>query len=338
MGYVSGWMYMVTGLVGLAGLAAPSLRFHPGWQLGLGLASVAYGLLTVKDIQRWGKRPIGVHIAAMAGALPLMVLGLWATGGSRSYLRPVLLLAPIHWAFFLRSRRVLAALCAGFILTYWVPQLYQPLSHTQSAVANTATLSLTVIGIAAALSLVRGRLDAAEEQLLALARRDPLTGLFNRRGFRAALYRMIETAPDDTFTYLVLLDLDHLKKVNDVYGHPTGDAALRRLAERLSGGSAVGDVIARLGGDEFALAGHTRDPGMVDRIAGHLQIEVSGELESVPGVQIEATTGWAVDSKSGTDIELTARTLFQRADQRLIVNKRSRHDADDSLAAERLAS
>jgi GGDEF domain-containing protein len=93
-----------------------------------------------------------------------------------------------------------------------------------------------------------------------------------------------------------------------------------------------------LGGDEFALAGHTRDPDVVDRIAAHLQIEVSGELESVPGVQIEATTGWSIDPKSGTDAELTARALFQRADHRLLVNKRSRHDEDDSFAAQRLAS
>jgi hypothetical protein len=98
MGYVSGWMYLGSALLGLAGAAVPALRFHPAWQVGLSLAVIAYGILTILDVPGWGRRPLSVHVAAMAGALPFIAVAVWATGGAHSYLVPILGLAPIHWA------------------------------------------------------------------------------------------------------------------------------------------------------------------------------------------------------------------------------------------------
>jgi diguanylate cyclase (GGDEF)-like protein len=82
-----------------------------------------------------------------------------------------------------------------------------------------------------------------------LARQDPLTGLPNRRGFQEALGAL----PTGTTHALFIVDLDGFKPVNDMYGHATGDEALRVIAQRLK---TVGDsraIAARLGGDEFAL-------------------------------------------------------------------------------------
>jgi diguanylate cyclase (GGDEF)-like protein len=288
------------------------------------LAAILYGLINLSGAMHWERRPIAVHVGAMVAALPLIVVGLWATGGSRSYLRPVLLLAPIHWGFFVRQRRTLVALCAAFILIFWIPQLYQASSHTQSSVANTAGLGLTIVLIAGALSVVRGRLDAAQAKLRALATIDPLTGLLNRRGFATALHALIESAGDGASTYLVLLDLDHLKRLNDTYGHPVGDEALQRFARRLSVASRGRDIVARLGGDEFAVAGHTLDASNVARIAGRLEIAVAGNLGSTSGVRIEATTGWAVAAGHTVDTPSVADSLLHEADQRLILNKRNR--------------
>jgi diguanylate cyclase (GGDEF)-like protein len=324
MGYVSGWMYAGVGVIGLFGLAVPALRFHPAWQLGLGLASLLYGLVTVADLVNWKTRPMWVHVAAMAAALPMIALALWATGGSHSYIKPVLLLAPIHWGFFLRQRRTLALLCFGFILMYWTPLLYQTNAQRDGSIAITVSLSLTIIVIAAALSMVRQRLDAAEEQLRGLASIDPLTGLLNRRGFRRALHRLVESADGERTAYLILLDLDHLKRLNDTHGHPVGDEALRRFAERLAGGARAGDVVARLGGDEFAVAGHTRYPDTVDRVASRLEIAVAGEFRGPEGVRIDATTGWSVSDKPSADTAAEAEQLLHTADERLLVNKRNR--------------
>jgi diguanylate cyclase (GGDEF)-like protein len=324
MGYVSGWMYAGVGVIGLFGLAVPALRFHPAWQLGLGLASLLYGVITIIDAFNWKSRPIWVHVAAMAAALPVIALALWATGGSHSYLKPVLLLAPIHWGFFLRDRRTLALLCLGFILMYWTPLLYQARAQQDGSVAITVSISLTIIVIAAALSLVRERLDTAEDQLRELASVDPLTGLLNRRGFRAALHRLVESSDAARSTYLILLDLDHLKRLNDTHGHPVGDEALRRFAERLTAGARAGDVIARLGGDEFAVAGHTLGADTVDRVASRLEIAVSGELCGTEGIRIDATTGWSVSDERAADTASGAEELMRAADARLLVNKRNR--------------
>jgi diguanylate cyclase (GGDEF)-like protein len=333
MGYVSGWMYAGVGVIGLFGLAVPALRFHPAWQLGLGLASLLYGLITIVDVVNWKTRPMWMHVSAMAAALPVIALALWATGGSHSYLKPVLLLAPIHWGFFVRQRRMLALLCLGFILMYWTPLLYQADAHRDGRVAITISLSLTIIVIAAALSLIRQRLDAAEEELRELASVDPLTGLLNRRGFRTALHRLVASADAERSTYLILLDLDHLKRLNDTHGHPVGDEALRRFAERLAAGARTGDVVARLGGDEFAVAGHTREPATVDRVASRLEIAVSGDLCGAEGVRIDATTGWSVSDKSAADTPTEAEQLLHAADERLLVNKRNRRATADPVTA-----
>ncbi len=102
---------------------------------------------------------------------------------------------------------------------------------------------------------------AAEEALRALALRDELTGLHNRRGFMAlaeqqlALSRRMGEA-----CLLLFIDLDDFKAVNDTLGHAVGDEALAEVADVLRDTFRQSDVLARLGGDEFvALAIHSRD-------------------------------------------------------------------------------
>ncbi|MBY0336120.1 MAG: EAL domain-containing protein [Acetobacteraceae bacterium] len=106
--------------------------------------------------------------------------------------------------------------------------------------------------------LLRARLRrsrAMEEASLALARRDPLTGLLNRRGLADALDDGA-AGPGDPARQPILLaigDLDGFKPVNDTHGHAAGDQLLRDMAWRLA--QTVGDrgIAARLGGDEFAI-------------------------------------------------------------------------------------
>lgn len=81
------------------------------------------------------------------------------------------------------------------------------------------------------------------------ALRDSLTGVQNRRGALAAIDRQVAAAPASFG--LVFVDLDGFKKINDVYGHATGDAILRTLGARLQSELRANDIVARLGGDEF---------------------------------------------------------------------------------------
>src|SRR5215207_3046716 len=92
------------------------------------------------------------------------------------------------------------------------------------------------------------------DRLRAEADRDYLTGLANRRRFRKALEQEAERwRRYDIPCALLLLDIDHMKRVNDTYGHPAGDRVIRSVAEVLTELSRDNDTAARLGGEEFAL-------------------------------------------------------------------------------------
>ena len=92
------------------------------------------------------------------------------------------------------------------------------------------------------------------DRLRAEADRDYLTGLANRRRFRKALEKEVERwRRYEVPCALLLLDIDHMKRVNDTYGHPAGDLVIRTVAEVLAELSRDNDTAARLGGEEFAL-------------------------------------------------------------------------------------
>ena len=80
------------------------------------------------------------------------------------------------------------------------------------------------------------------------ANRDPLTGLLNRRGLQAS---MTSVRKEEQPLAVFIFDLDDLKKVNDTYGHETGDQMICAFAELLRGKTRAGDVLCRYGGDEF---------------------------------------------------------------------------------------
>lgn len=105
----------------------------------------------------------------------------------------------------------------------------------------------------------------AEARLAAAALRDPLTGLYNRRGFEDALARTLARDPHAVHSILYV-DLDRLKEINDRFGHDAGDAALRAFAKRLLGSVRSDDCCARLGGDEFAILLRHCPPECVERV------------------------------------------------------------------------
>jgi len=97
------------------------------------------------------------------------------------------------------------------------------------------------------------RLGRQIEDVLEAAKRDPLTGLYNRAHFESALRHRIEYANRRTDTLAVaMIDIDGFKGVNDTQGHGTGDRALRQVGRLLAGQARDTDVVARYGGDEFA--------------------------------------------------------------------------------------
>jgi diguanylate cyclase (GGDEF)-like protein len=119
-----------------------------------------------------------------------------------------------------------------------------PEQETQERLAVTVAEQLAL-----ALGSARLRESLRRQSVL-----DPLTGLFNRRHFDAALKRELARARRRNVPVsLVLVDVDHFKRVNDEHGHAVGDAVLRTIAQQLRLGIREGDIACRYGGEEMVL-------------------------------------------------------------------------------------
>ena len=132
---------------------------------------------------------------------------------------------------------------------------------------------------------------AAEANLSRQAVQDPLTGLPNRRWFLDALGRAVARARRTRRGVAVLLiDVDHFKRVNDGLGHPAGDRLLVDLAERMTGPLRPEDTVARLGGDEFViLAEDLRHETDALAIAERLAQAATGPYRLGPALQAHVT-------------------------------------------------
>lgn len=141
-----------------------------------------------------------------------------------------------------------------------VPRAPTPLEIGAAAlflVAFEGHLALMISGIRRNEAMRRASEESERARSAAVARdarRDPLTGLLNRRGFMQVLDDVLRRpAPDADGPALLLVDLDGFKPVNDAHGHAAGDAVLRILAQRFVSVLRKDAVIGRPGGDEFAV-------------------------------------------------------------------------------------
>ena len=153
------------------------------------------------------------------------------------------------------------------------------------------------------------------DRLRQMARTDPLTGLLNRRAFTERLLDEAARATRyGTPLSLLLLDLDGLKRLNDLAGHHQGDAALQALARSLRAGCRSADVGARWGGDEFVvLAPETRRGEALD-LAERIRVSVASS--SPTGVTVSIGVATAAPGR------VSAAALEAEADAALYEAKR----------------
>ncbi|MBL1241175.1 MAG: EAL domain-containing protein [OCS116 cluster bacterium] len=172
-------------------------------------------------------------------------------------------------------------------------------------------------------SLVRqaDELEKMNGQNLQLANIDTLTALPNRRSFFAQLEQLTGKNSKKPTQKLVvgLMDLDGFKRINDVFGHPAGDALLVKTSQRLQDILGVGISVARLGGDEFGLI--ITNPQDVDDIK-NIGKKICDSMRQVfhlkeGSVQVAATVGF-VEYPEMAD---TSQLLFERADYALCYSK-----------------
>jgi diguanylate cyclase (GGDEF)-like protein len=165
-----------------------------------------------------------------------------------------------------------------------------------------------------ALGVENARLFAALSQM---ASTDELTQLSNRRRFTETLrLEVARSRRVGTPLSLVLGDLDHLKRVNDSYGHPAGDTAIRHAADAFKRGRRETDLAARLGGEEFALLLPGTDGAGAARAAERIRTDLSASSVPVIGTVTVSLGVATLPEDAGNEEE-----LVRVADERLYIAK-----------------
>ena len=153
------------------------------------------------------------------------------------------------------------------------------------------------------------------------ARQDALTGLPNRTSFERSLIEVADRHRGDGLQFVVMLDLDRFKEVNDTLGHQAGDQLLVVVAERIGRLLGPDDVLARLAGDEFAIVGHRRNREEMLELAWACVRDV-GQPVTLDGLEIvvTASAGLAVveeDVDEGASLRFADIAMFNAKSQRL---------------------
>jgi diguanylate cyclase (GGDEF)-like protein len=262
--------------------------------------TTALYLWTAWDMYRHGRRLLQLRWPILL-ALPLLVAGLNSAGRAlRTALKPEALATEI----------------------------------AANSNLNVATALIVVILVATLhatlMALVIGRLV---HQLQWRSRHDGLTGLLNRRAMQEAIDQQLARSrrAGDTFA-VVMLDLDHFKSINDRYGHPVGDAALKHVAALLQSGIRDVDRLGRFGGEEFVLLLPSMSLADAALAAEKLRERLAAQPLPRPEGPLPLAASWGVAEWKGP-AEDAARVLL-RADQALYSAKHSGRNRVVMAAAE----
>ncbi|WP_157982204.1 diguanylate cyclase [Oceanicella sp. SM1341] len=153
--------------------------------------------------------------------------------------------------------------------------------------------------VAGAFNTLAGRVAEQESELRALAGTDDLTGLGNRREFNRALASEADRAQATGGSFAVLLvDVDHFKRVNDAHGHPAGDEVLREISRQIAEAARAQDRVFRYGGEEFALLLRDVRETEAHAIAERMRTRIEAHQILLPGgarVSVSISVGIAVN-------------------------------------------
>jgi diguanylate cyclase (GGDEF)-like protein len=317
---------------GAAAAVATNLAYPVGDLLLLVAAICAFGATGWRPDRLWLLLGGGLIASGAADTIYLVSVahGTYVEGGPMEILWPLSALL-VGWAAWQPARR--GAPHAADLRTHLVPagfavvaivlvvwDHFERLPHFAVLLAAVSLL-LVVVRMSMAFSANVRMLRASRRDALT----DALTGLGNRRRLMDDLDAAVEDEDGDVL--LVLFDLDGFKRYNDSFGHPAGDALLRRLGSQLGAAVASGGRAYRVGGDEFCVLVGGAEPGrsaLVEAAAGALR-------ESGEGFAIAASYGSVPIGDVGTAAE-----ALQVADQRMYGHKLERsarrgRDARDVL-------
>ena len=148
--------------------------------------------------------------------------------------------------------------------------------------------------------------------------RDPLTGVYNKRYFLERLSSELAFSLRHlTHLSLLVIDIDHLKSINDTYGHSTGDAVLAQVAELITSGSREEDVFARVGGEEFGIVARGIKPRQTWEFGERLRAVVEGNTFRDGDLKLRLTISVGTTCVTPPAGRLSIQELIRRADDAL---------------------
>ncbi|MGH7437627.1 MAG: GGDEF domain-containing protein [Polyangiaceae bacterium] len=168
-------------------------------------------------------------------------------------------------------------------------------------------------------------LERANAQLATVAGTDPLMNVGNRRSFEERIERVsARTVPEGSTYGVIMVDVDHFKKINDRHGHATGDRVLGAVAKALSGAKGPGDEVFRYGGEEIVVVSAERTAeGLMD-LAERLRASLAAiRIEHADGI-IGVTASFGVALADETEQDW--RSVVDRADRALYASKEGGRD------------
>lgn len=219
-------------------------------------------------------------------------------------------------------------------------EVYMDVSHARKRIAtvlasSVAILFLVLVVVFAGLYVPMRRgtlwLEQARDELHVLATIDSLTGIFNRRHLldrvREESARMSREAGARSLPHvpgLLMVDIDHFKRINDEHGHPVGDVVLREVSSRLKRALRPYDVIGRYGGEEFLVMLPRTDFENAKKIAERMCAAIRATPVRVDGKSVRATVSIGVAASGGSAEDMF--DAIRRADMGLYKAKNAGRD------------
>lgn len=238
--------------------------------------------------------------------------------------------------FCLVIATLIALYSAGvFLLVYCRTRILKPVISLNTLIGNISNGQLQsdingddsdFNGLFPSLNELKHRLNEDSQLIRALQSKsetDALTGLLNRGAFDDKATQMLAFSGPEMPIWLIMLDIDHFKSVNDTWGHPVGDDVLVAFAATLKHNSQQQHILARLGGEEFAIIFPASDREAVMEYASAIQRAIRALRFSMEGdVSLQVTSSFGITC--GWQCSLSE--LIKNADDELYRAKKSGRD------------